>query len=509
MICPRITKGRIVRYLITTGIRAIVALARLALVLTVLWQGARLALRPDPRDALRRADALYVVGRYHDALAIYRAIVAREPQFVQAFVRLGMVTVVRGEYAEADRALAHALELGLTGNDHDLMRLYQGRAAAATGSRDEAAQLWATISERSPLYPLRRTLEAESLLAAGDYAGAEASYRAARQAGLPSRWRAVADLRLAALRASSDPPAALVELAGVEGPRRWLPADIDALTAPLIPTPALDPRALDAALRAAPDQRAQMLGQIYLQAGLYTLAEAQFAAVAPDSPAALGAAAYAAYTRWRAGDYAGGLQRLESLVAARPDEPRARSLLALAYLTNQNTQAAQSQLEVVRALAPRAPDTHLAWGQWYAVRHDYLAAAEEFQRALDEAPPEQRGLYALALARFHLDISLLVCETGRPAAEEAVLRLPDAPGAWSALASARLICGDAAGARVAAELALRHDPASAEASYYLGRALAALGDRIGARRALVNAADLAPASTWRDRAEAQLVVLGL
>jgi tetratricopeptide (TPR) repeat protein len=159
-------------------------------------------------------------------------------------------------------------------------------------------------------------------------------------------------------------------------------------------------------------------------------------------------------------------------------------------------------------MAPRVPDTHLAWAQWYAARHDYIRAADEYRRAFNDAPPDDRGRFALALARFHLDTALRVCEVGYLAAEEAARLLPDDAGAWIALASARLTCGDPAGARAAAERALARSPDDAEANYYLGRALAALGDRSGARRALIQAADLAPASPWRARAETQLAALG-
>ena len=38
--------------------------------------------------------------------------------------------------------------------------------------------------------------------------------------------------------------------------------------------------------------------------------------------------------------------------------------------------------------------------------HDYLAATEQYQRALSDAAPDARGTYALALARFHIDIAL-------------------------------------------------------------------------------------------------------
>ena len=180
-------------------------------------------------------------------------------------------------------------------------------------------------------------------------------------------------------------------------------------------------------------------------------------------------------------------------MAAHPTDSRARALLALAYLSTHNAPGAQAQLDIVRAQAPRAPETHLAWAQWYAAQHDYLAAAEEYRLALSDAAPDERGTYALALARFHIDIALERCENGLPAAEEAARALPNDPRAWTTLANVRFGCGDPAGSRAAAEQALQRAPASAEASYYLGRALAALGDRPAARLALINAADLAPA----------------
>src|SRR5262249_8559918 len=366
--------------------------------------------------------------------------------------------------------------------------LYQGWLAAESGQRDQAEQYWATIGERSAWLPLWRVLEAENLLALSDYAGAEAAYPAAIAAGLPREWRPFVATRLALLPSSRDSAAALDELEHSDTPT---PSSIPAgliYAAPLLPAADPDARQLAEALRAPAEQRHQLLGQLYLRARLYRLAEAQFATIAPDSPSAIAAAAYAAYTSWSAGDRAEGLRRLKDLVAAHPDEPRARALLALAYLSTSDAPGAQAQLAIVSAEAPRAPETHLAWAQWYAVQHDYMAAAEEYRRALNDAAPGERGPYALALARFSLDISLRRCEDGLPAAEEAARTLPSDPRAWTTLAVARFGCGDPAGARAAAEQALQRGPANAEAAYYLGRALAALRDRPAARPALVDAA---------------------
>jgi tetratricopeptide (TPR) repeat protein len=368
---------------------------------------------------------------------------------------------------------------------------------------------WATIGERSVWLPLRQVLEAENLLALADYSGAEASYRAAADASLPSEWRTLMVTRLALLRASSDPAAALAELAHIDTPT-IAPTPLNMIYAVGL-LPAADPDAdqLSAALLAPAEQRPQLLGQLYLRAQLYGLAKAQFAEVPPGSPAVIAAATYAAYTRWIAGDPSGGLQQLQDLVEAHPADPRVHALLALAYLSIHDVPSAQTQIEIMRAQAPGAPETHLALAQWYSAQHDYLAAAEEYRRALKDAAPEDRGMYALALARFHIDIGLGRCESGLPAAEEAARSLPNDARSWTTLASVRFACGDPAGSRAAAEQALQRAPASGEASYYLGRALVALGDRPAARVALINAADLAPRSSWRERAELLIATLGL
>jgi Flp pilus assembly protein TadD len=491
------------------NLRIGIAIARTLLILVVLLQAARFVFRSDPNDELRLADALFATRRYHDARAAYLAMLSRTPQFAPALIRLGIVATIRDERTVADHALVAALGSRLSRPEYELVRLYQGRLAANSGQHDRAEQYWGTISAQSTLFGRRRVLEAEQLLLIADYAAAEATYRAALQLDLPSEWRTLVHTRLALLRASSDPSAALAELDQIPALAPKTSATSIDWAAALLPPANPDAQQLASALRAPPDLRAQVLGQLYLSAQLYTLAEAQFAMVAPSSPSARAAAAYAAYTRWRAGDHAEGLRRLQELVARYPDEPRARALLALAYLTNRDDDSAKAQLDAIRTLAPRAPDTHLAWGQWYATQHDYVAAADAYRRALSDAAPGQRGGYALALARFYVDTSFQTCEAGRAAAEQAITALPDDPRAWALASATRLSCGDAAGAQVAATRALRHDPTNAEATYYLGRALAALGQRQAARAALVSVADLAPASAWRERAEQQITVLGL
>lgn len=466
-----------------------------------------LALRPTPRNDLRRADDLFAAGHFYAARAAYATLADRWPTFAPAWLRLGIVATLRNEPISAEHAFAAALRANPQPADTNLIRLYQGQLAARVGQTAQARQYWGQIDTNSALVPAQQLLNAELLLNQGDYAEAEASYRRALASrALPGRGRVLASTRLALLRAASDPTAASALLAAIPPTTATSHSE---LLDPLLPPANPSATEISAALAAPAEQRPQLLGQLYLGARLYALAEAQFASVGPENPNALAAAAYAAYTRWSAGDRAEGLRRLQALAEQYPNEPRARALLALALLNNNDDAAARRELEAVRTLAPNAPDTHLAWGQWYVAQHDYVAAAEAYRLALRDAPAEQRGNYALALAQFYVATGFRLCENGRDAANTATALLPSAPQAWAALAAARLSCGDASGTRAAANQALQLSPSEAEASYYLGRALAALGERDLARQAFIQAADSAPASGWRTRAEQQIAALGL
>lgn len=469
----------------------------------VLWAGLllfalQLVARPDPRDALREADRLLYAGRYYEALAAYQPLA---DDLADAQLRIGMVRTIRGERTPAERALRLALRRGLRPADERLALLYLGRALGDAGRPDLAEDSWrpvATCADPAPC-PYRAAalvLRAEAALLAGDTTAAAAGFTSALAAAPPPDWAALAHYRLALIEASADPQVALARLANA--PPQGLP---EPLLAPLL-AQRPDEGQLIAVLNAPPRQRPQLLGQLYLGQGLYGLAEAQFALVPTAGPDGAAAAAYAAYTRWRAGDQAGSQARLEALVAEHPDEPRARMLLALVSLTSDDAEAARIQIDMVAGLTPNDPAVDLAWANWYAARRDYAEAALAYQRALLAAPPVDRGRYALLGARFHLATTYEQCLAGLPLAELAAGLLADNPDALSALAALRYHCGQFPGAAEAARTA-QAAGAGAEAAYYEGVALAAMGAD-GARSALIHAADLAPASIWRERAEVAL-----
>ena len=472
-------------------------LAAAVVVGAALW----LALRPDGRDALRAADRLLAAGRYHEALAAYEPLA---PGLPAAQLRAGMVRALRGERVPAERALRSAMQRGLAPADYHLALLYLGRALADDGRAALAASTWLLLEDcRAPAacayVAPGRALAADEAMARGDYLAAEAGHGAALAAPLPPGWADHRRYRLALLRAADAPEEAARLLAAAPP----APAPPDPLLAPLLPPAGEGPGQLAAVLAEEPSRRPQLLGQLYLGLGLYGLAEGQFARVNPRGPEALGAAAYAAYTRWRAGDAPGGLARLEAIVAEHPDEARARTLLALAYLTADASDAARDQIEAVARLAPGDPDIELAWASWHAARREYDQAGLAYGRALAAAPPDAQGAYALLAARFHLATTYELCEAGLPLAERAAGLLPDNPDALATVAAHRYHCGQFAAAAAAAREA-RGAGSGPEAAYYLGAALAAMGARDEARAALISAADLAPASDWRRRAEIAL-----
>jgi hypothetical protein len=456
----------------------------------------RLILQPDPRDALRNADRQFQAGQYHVALAAYRPLAATLPE---AQLRLGMLHTLRGEAALAEQALRGAMQRGLAPTDYHLALLYLGQALAADARTDLALDTWRLLDDcRSPEACVYRgpgrLLAGEVALFQGEYAAAAAAYAQALREPLPADWAAVARYRLRLLDVADPAPAP-----GAAPAAPWA-------LAPLLPAVGAGPEQFAALLELPVEEQAQALGQFYLGLGLYGLAEARFNRVDPTGPAGRSAAVYAAFTRWRAGDAPGGLARLEALVAAAPDDPQARTLLALAYLTVNAGEAAAAEIDAVARLSPGAADVQLAWASWYAAQRDYASAAGAYQQAILLAAPAERGRYALLGAQFHLTTTYALCDEGLPLADAAAQALPTDGAALTTLAATRYACAQFAAAAEAARAA-QAAGAGADAAYYLGAALAALGETPAARQQLIRAADLAPASSWRERAETMLAYL--
>ncbi|HEY0733580.1 MAG TPA: hypothetical protein VGD69_01635, partial [Herpetosiphonaceae bacterium] len=131
-------------------------------------------------------------------------------------------------------------------------------------------------------------------------------------------------------------------------------------------------------------------------------------------------------------------------------------------------------------------------------------AIAERRRARDIARPEVRGRYALALAEQHLSLTYRVCDSGITAANEATAIAAADPQAWQLLASMFYHCRSYNQAADAAQRGLALAPNDPALRFFLGAALWEDRSQDVARPHLIAAADLAPASEWRKRAEQTL-----
>ena len=455
-----------------------------------------------PQMSLQAADGLWRAGRYHEALAAYERLV---PDLPPAQLRLGMIYVLRGERGSAERAIRRAMQRGLTNTDYQLALLYLGRALADAGRSELATRTWLLVEACHPTQVCRyravaRLLAADRALTEGAYAQARTGLQTALTEPLPAAWANYARYRLALLEAATDEEAAL----GLLAPLAESQTAADPWLDPLLPTVGHRPAELRRLLTAPPEQRSQLLGQFYLEQGFLRLAEAQFAAVVRPGAAVMdNRALYAAVTQWRTD---GSIEELEAVVARYPDAWQMGLILVMAYLRSNADTAATQQLELLAATQPATAELELVRASWHLMRGEYAPAQQAYQRAIDLAPAEHLGDYALLVARFHLTTTYELCSGGLRAAEIAARARPDDATTLTVLAACRYYCDQPLAATHAAEMASQAG-AGAEAAYYLGLALAALGEQQAAREALIRAADLAPAAPWRQRAELALMAL--
>jgi len=99
------------------------------------------------RDELEAARALHEQGRIADAEAVYRRILAAEPDHAEALHLAGLAAHQRGEHSAAIALIGRAIALdGTVG----LCHLNLGNALRALGRYDEALESYARATERDP-----------------------------------------------------------------------------------------------------------------------------------------------------------------------------------------------------------------------------------------------------------------------------------------------------------------------------------------------------------------------
>ncbi len=95
-----------------------------------------------PRNKL--ANALITRGLYEDGISVYRGVLAEDPDFWFANYRMGFALYKLGRFEEAEKYLAHAVEVKRSGEECyylGLTQKAQGKLEQAAASLREAAQL--------------------------------------------------------------------------------------------------------------------------------------------------------------------------------------------------------------------------------------------------------------------------------------------------------------------------------------------------------------------------------
>lgn len=94
---------------------------------------------PDRHPSTLRADELLRAGDYQNASELYARLVLREPEFAEAYRKLGWCYLRLGETAEARRVLEELLDRE---PDDATALLYVGLSHAHDGSAEKAVTVW-------------------------------------------------------------------------------------------------------------------------------------------------------------------------------------------------------------------------------------------------------------------------------------------------------------------------------------------------------------------------------
>jgi tetratricopeptide (TPR) repeat protein len=443
-------------------------------------------------------DLLIRAGDYDEAEEL---IVRFEPSPVMHNLLRGRLLLARGRPAQALEALEEGLRLW---PDHSVARWLAGIAAEQLGDFERAVQEYGESirndrGNRDAVLSLLRLLEAlgldqEALPTLARYSGQNPndteilvqSIRFANRAGAPEvaeraaerlralpGYRGVVVAEIAAIRAARGGPTAGIETIraarlDLSRPRNGpaLGLLVEYLVAAGQSAEALE--AAQAALAAHPEEALfhELRGRALRGAGEPDTAREAFQRALELEP-----------------QRASALAQLAALAAEQGDRESAIALYDRAALADpEDTTYAWDAIQLVGA-SDDAAELERRLEALLARRATHAAAADLLARRLRERDPER----ALALARR-------------------AVRLRGGPDAFDTLGRMQLARGDARSAARTLGTSVRLRPDSPSTQYWLGRALAALGDEEGARRAFAASLEQG-AFPEREAAQAELARL--
>ncbi len=448
---------------------------------------------------LRDADQAWRDGRALEAWQLYTQLAQNQGLPPHAQLRLAGLALERGACGDAELLAAQALTHAIARDDAALAHLIRAQCAVKREAWNTATAAWIALDAQSPLRAVAHVLQGEHALGSGDTYPAVKHFERALRHALPAPWTAFAQLRLAQM--SVDRTAAQQHL-------QFIPTTLptpDPSTRPLLPLPPSTIVAQAAHLRAvvaAPSaEHDQLRGQHLLNAALWQLAIAHFDHLAqfhPDDPRPR---AYGAYARYQMGERRAATDALRVLHRRFPSDPLVATLRATLALHAGEPATAAAIVDRAAKKQPLDPALALVRSDVLVAQRRYADALAERRRARDIAPAAQRGRYALALAQHHLDLAYNLCGYGVTAAQEVTALAPTNRQAWQIMAAVHYHCGRYTDAIAAAQQGLVHAPDEPALHFFLGSALWEAKQHDDARHHLIRAADLAPNSLWRERAE--------
>ncbi len=394
---------------------------------------------PSTEEQMLRARADADSGRLAESIALFEAVLEREPDHVEANHRLGVALLAQGETSRAVARLSRSLEDPTYGDQAGLLL---AGAFIAGRNFEEAIRVASSVLERTPDHLEALRLRASARLHSGDPAGCEVD--AARLVG-----------------AAPTDVAGLILLGTCLG-RLDRPAEAEATF----------DRAVAAAAAAAEPIRANACGARaeFIQTTLDDEARAAdaYALCLEAHPTHLALLTQAAALYESLGRETEAGQALQSAVAAAPDDLALARTHAL-WLVRRGRES--EALEALRARAERL-DSAPAWrllAGFQREQADLDGAATSLEHALRRSPADPA---ALAFTRADLLLDLGRGEEAEAIADE----LEPAVYGHMIRGRRRLEAGDAEGALAAFDEGLAQWPNNAGARFLAGQAAERTGD---------------------------------
>ena len=376
---------------------------------------------------------------YESAIGFLRLAIARQPWNATLYLHLGEILAAQQDEAGAEQAWQTAQQLGT-----DPATIAAQRAAYADQMQrpDVALEWWQAAAAARPTDPaaLQRLNAAYARAARWDDARAAAAQWVARWPDVPA-----AHLRLAQLLALDDPIGARdhFRLASIDQARPYLAA-------------------LD---QSDPALRAQMLGRAYLNDNEAQLAQRAFQAAIAANPAYAEAYTYSGFLA----DQLGGDGRawLDRAVELDRDLVVARYFRARHWQQRGDLDRAEADLLHAAELDPTQALIAAELGRVYTQRGDFAEAERWLLKARDLQP--RAAAMWTALAELYVGRSFGSPDQMIATAQQLVALAPDDSDAHVWLGRASLLTGDRGGAERELFEAVRLNPRSAAAQFYLGR----------------------------------------